>query len=70
MDTHKWIPNQDSKVYKPFKAIKDYRHYERPIETEEELYMLNITPEDYNSQIDPTTSTFIWQITKSTELAA
>jgi len=32
--------------------------------------MLNITPEDYDSQIDPTTSTFIQRITKSTELTA
>jgi len=32
--------------------------------------MLNITPEDYDSQIDPTASTFIQWITKSTELAA
>jgi len=32
--------------------------------------MLNITPEDYDSQINPTTSTFIRQVTKSTELAA
>jgi len=28
MDTHKWIPNQDSKVWKPFKVIKDYQHFE------------------------------------------
>jgi len=28
MDAHKWIPNQDSKVYNLFKAIKDYHHFE------------------------------------------
>jgi len=68
MDAHKWIPNQDSRVYNLFRAIKTYHHFEWP--EEGELHMLNITPEDYDSQIDPTTSTFIWQITKSTELAA
>jgi len=59
MDAYEWIPNQDSRVYKLFKAIKDYRHFEQPIEEEGELHMLNITLEDYDSQIDPTTSTFI-----------
>jgi len=54
-DTHKWIPNQDSKVYKPFKVIRDYRHFEWP--EEGALHMLNITPENYKSQIDPTMST-------------
>jgi len=68
MDAYKWIPNQDSRVYNLFRAIKTYYHFEWP--EEGELYMLNITLEDYDSQIDPTTSTFIWQITKSTELAA
>jgi len=68
MDAHKWVPNQDSRVYNPFRAIKTYHHFERP--EEGQLHMLNITPEDYDSQIDPTTSTFIRQVTKSTELAA
>jgi len=47
MDAHKWIPNQDSKVVKSFKVIKDYHHFEQP--EEGALHMLNITLEDYDS---------------------
>ena len=54
VDAHKWIPNQDSRVYNPFRAIKTYHHFKQP--EEGEIHMLNITPEDYDSQIDPTTS--------------
>ena len=32
--------------------------------------MLNVTPEDYTSHIDPSTSTFLRRITKATALAA
>ena len=67
-DAHKWTPNQDSKVYKPFQTTPGYRHYERP--QEGTLHMLNITPEDYISHMDPETSTFLRRTTRSTELAA
>jgi hypothetical protein len=45
-DAHKWRPNQDSKVYKPFvnQLPEGYRHYEHDSESP---HMLNITPEDY-----------------------
>ena len=28
MDAHKWVPNRDSKVYKPFKIIPGFVHFE------------------------------------------
>ena len=47
-DAHKWTPNQDSKVYTPFRnenyQYTDYRHYERSVDPP---HMLNITPDDY-----------------------
>ena len=68
MDAYKWIPNKDSKVYKPFKIIPGYAHFECP--REGDSHMLNITPEDYTSHIDPSTFIFLCRITKATALAA
>ena len=59
-DAHKWVPNQDSKVLKPFKKPPvGYRHFER---TDGPLQYLNIEPEDYTFLLRRTT--------KATALAA
>jgi hypothetical protein len=58
MDTHKWKPNLDSKVFKPF--VKQlpigYRHYER---SNDPLHFVNIDPNDYISHIDPDMYTYL-----------
>jgi hypothetical protein len=47
MDAHKWMPNQDSKVWKPFvkQPPQGYRHHDDRIPGE--IQMVNIDPDDY-----------------------
>ena len=68
MDAHKWEPNQDSKVHKPFvvQPSQGYRHYER---SDDPLHFINIDPSDYTSKVDPEMLMYIRRITKATTLA-
>ena len=57
MDAHKWKPDRDSKVFKPFviQPFQGYKHYEC---SNNPLHFININPNNYISHIDPDTSTY------------
>ena len=69
-DAHKWKPNQDSKVYKPFykPPTKGYRHHER---TSSPIQYMHVEPDDYialrRTHIE---NVLLRRLTKAAELAA
>ena len=69
-DAHKWKPNQDSKVYKPFykPPTKGYRHHEC---TNSPVQYMHVEPDNYIAlRCTHIENVLLRRLTKATELAA